>query len=504
MQERQYKHVYRMVDTEGNMTTSCDCRDSVGPNCLHCLVIERHHTEFEEPVLEGEEPNAFLIYNRRHELLYLFSVATASGSARHHSHKRTIVTCDISDKWSCKSCSRSQYKSFKCHFPNCRDCRHIQAAQKNLESLGFEANTTIKEASALFTRAHSNPVVRRCVSHLPIQTPAWCRLPSDTVINNVPVDSLQHLPSVLQLDATTRCSCGNDDIDDEVQMTTDSFTLYTSTTAVQLRVETVYCRACSNTHGTIGPDLGQYGILNWNNKIGFSHQLLNAYTLQLTYSETPFNAYYRLIQGEYLSSQSPVAFCDDEIFEYAWFAFIRLQEIESTMECSRCGPNPKVVIADGISVSFPSHHRTESLRPPTVPNKEHAWVRLRKSATKNTCFIGPNKIRKSIYQALNISDCTIRLEMLQKTIENLKEISVPSSQIQLTVTRNKPKTTLRTLTVLQDTMRWKRLEVRMIIPAVTDNSFCKFSPVIVYYNWFQIRLYPSSSNIQMENLQLNG
>jgi hypothetical protein len=86
-----------MVDTEGNMTTSCDCRDSVGPNCLHCLVIERHHTEFEEPVLEGEEPKAFLIYNRRHELLYLVSVATASGSARHHTSIRcfsaTIEQC---------------------------------------------------------------------------------------------------------------------------------------------------------------------------------------------------------------------------------------------------------------------------------------------------------------------------------------------------------------------------------------------------------------------------
>jgi hypothetical protein len=206
----------------------------------------------------------------------------------------------------------------------------------------------------------------------------------------------------------------------------DPLVVYTSTIAVQHFVETVYCDACSNTHGKIGPDLGKYGILNWNNKMAFSHQLLNSYTSQFTHSETPFNAFHLSIQDEYLNAPSPVEFCDDETFEYAWFAFIRLQEIESSMQCSRCGANPKVVIADGIAVSFPSHHRTESLRPPTEPNKEYAWVRLCKSATKSTSFIGPSKSRTSIYQALDTSDCTIRLTKLNVEIENLRIKSVLS------------------------------------------------------------------------------
>ena len=98
-----------MIDTEGNMTTSCDCRNMIGTNCLHRLVIERHHIQFEESVFRSEEPSAFLVYNNHNDLLYLFSVATLFGSARHHSHKRTIVTCDISGKWICKSCPRLQY-----------------------------------------------------------------------------------------------------------------------------------------------------------------------------------------------------------------------------------------------------------------------------------------------------------------------------------------------------------------------------------------------------------
>lgn len=96
-----------MVDTEGDMTTSCDCHGAVGPTCLHRLVIERFHDQFEDPVLDGEEPSAFLIYYNHNGLLYLFSVATKSGSARHHSHKRTIVTCNLSGKWGCKSCTRA-------------------------------------------------------------------------------------------------------------------------------------------------------------------------------------------------------------------------------------------------------------------------------------------------------------------------------------------------------------------------------------------------------------
>src|SRR5271169_660072 len=282
------------------------------------------------------------------------------------------------------------------------------------------------EAATVFTKSRSQPVVRRCVSHLPIQPPAWCRLPSDTVTHGGSVNLLQNLPEVFPLDINSRCSCGYSSNYDENLKMVNKFVVYTPTTALTYSVETVYCHACTNTHGRIGPDLGRYGIFNWNNKMGFSHLLLNSFTSTITHSETPFNAFYLYIKDQYLDTQSPVEFCDGEIFEYAWCAFIHLQEIQSSMVCSRCGPNPKVVIADGISVSFPSHHRTEGLRPPTVPDKDHAWVRLRKSATRNTSFTGPIKIRNAIYQALDISERMVRLQNLEVEIKNLRAISVLS------------------------------------------------------------------------------
>jgi hypothetical protein len=251
----------------------------------------------------------------------------------------------------------------------------------------------------------------------------WAQLPSDIVINK----SLEKLPDIFPLlfDGTARCSCGNSDYTaGGCEISMGRYIVYGSMTAMELAVETVYCSACSNTHGKIGPDLGNYGILNWNNKIGFTHQLLNQYTSLLTHSETPFNAYYHTVEDEYLNNQSPVDFCDDETFEHAWFMFIRLQQIQSSMRCSECGDNPKVVIADGVSISFPGHHRTETLRPPTVHNKNHAWVRLHKTATKLTGFSGPKLLRRSIYDALNLASCEERLEKLNPEIEKLRSISV--------------------------------------------------------------------------------
>jgi len=264
-------------------------------------------------------------------------------------------------------------------------------------------------------------VIRRCVSHLPIPPPAWCQLPTDTMANIKPPEGF---PNVFPLDGSSRCACGNTNYEANNPPTTNQYIVYTSTRALQVAIETVYCYDCSNTRGRIGPDLSNYGILNWNNKVGFSHQLLNQYTSHFTHSETPFNAFYRTIEDEYLNNGSPVNFCDGDVFEYAWLAFARLQEIQSNMQCSLCGPHPKVVIADGISVSFPGHHRTDSLRPPTTSDKNHAWVRLRKTATRSTSFIGPKHNRSSMYDALNTQDREKRLSKLGPEIEKLKAISV--------------------------------------------------------------------------------
>lgn len=105
-----------MVDIDGLMGASCDCkrRATFNSRCIHVLLIEEYHSRFDEAVIDGEEPGTFLVNLNSDGLRYLYSVATASGSERNHSHKRTIVTCNMLNGWRCRSCPRDPYQDFKC------------------------------------------------------------------------------------------------------------------------------------------------------------------------------------------------------------------------------------------------------------------------------------------------------------------------------------------------------------------------------------------------------
>jgi CxC4 like cysteine cluster associated with KDZ transposases len=147
----------------------------------------------------------------------------------------------------------------------------------------------------------------------------------------------------------------------------------------------------------------EYGVFNWNNRMAFSHGLFNCFTSQFTTSETPLYAYHQTVMNTYLSEDSPIPFCGLRTFVLAYFAFVRLQRIGSPMECLQCGPNPAVVIADGISVSLPKH-RAGNLQPPTESERSKGHIRLPKSLPKGTCFVGAHKVLIKIRKALDADD----------------------------------------------------------------------------------------------------
>ena len=97
-----------MPDQEGNQITSCDCPDSKKTSlCLHRELIERFYRIMPDPVVDGEDPESFLV-SENHGYLY-FSVATKSGSASRQSQKRTIVEYTREKVWKCKSCLKQKY-----------------------------------------------------------------------------------------------------------------------------------------------------------------------------------------------------------------------------------------------------------------------------------------------------------------------------------------------------------------------------------------------------------
>ena len=134
------------------------------------------------------------------------------------------------------------------------------------------------------------------------------------------------------------------------------------------------CITCKHKHRYYGPDLGDVGIFNWNNSFGFTHELLNQYTNTFTTADNPFNAFVLATCHLYLSADSPIPLCSTETFTCVWFAFTDLQQLESGMKCSICGPHPDIVIADGVSIGYSMTKRTFGLHPPSLISKDSPTV----------------------------------------------------------------------------------------------------------------------------------
>jgi hypothetical protein len=197
--------------------------------------------------------------------------------------------------------------------------------------------------------------------------------------------------------------------------------------AIRKRIETSYCASCHYTKGRVGPDLGEFGVFNWNNRYAFAHELMNNYTSQFTTSTTPFFAFHQTIVNNYLCEESPEPFVSLHVFCSAWFAFVRIQQLETSMQCSRCGPNPQIVIADGVSISFP-RRKVAGLKPPTSTDRSVALVRIRRTQTLQTCYNGPYKVRLHFQKAweMNVRD---GIEVLKAAMDSHKVSVQPFSSL---------------------------------------------------------------------------
>ncbi|KZV82496.1 hypothetical protein EXIGLDRAFT_589289, partial [Exidia glandulosa HHB12029] len=192
--------------------------------------------------------------------------------------------------------------------------------------------------------------------------PAWCRLATDTA----PTARLPNpLPARLPYDDTARCRCGSSGKAEEP--TVWQSMLYTSTHAVAIEVEVKPCATCRPEQRMYaGPDGRALGLFNFNNRRIYSHELLNKFTNSISAHETPFHAFCTVIRRTYLDSESPLPFVADDAFRTTWFSFTRVQDLGDSFQCEQCGPDPSVVIFDGVTASFSNKQQTSSLSPPTL------------------------------------------------------------------------------------------------------------------------------------------
>jgi hypothetical protein len=80
------------------------------------------------------------------------------------------------------------------------------------------------------------------------------------------------------------------------------------------------CTTCPSTHRRlIGPDCREIGMFNYNNKMIFTHELLDEYTSEYTTSEMPFTAWVAVVSRRYAGRHSPHAFVLEDVYWTVWF-----------------------------------------------------------------------------------------------------------------------------------------------------------------------------------------
>lgn len=195
-------------------------------------------------------------------------------------------------------------------------------------------------------------------------------LPEETCPYERPLP-LRDPPRLIKLDQDSSCNCrdgGRAWYDPEGPTVVKQCMVYTLLEAFAVDIELQPCPRCPpSSRKHIGPDPRNLGLFNFNNHRLFTHELLTDYTSAFTSSETPIDAWVRHTSRRYQQSGSD--FIGREVLMGAWFSFVRLMTLEPDEPakkcCPKCGPTPREIIWDGVSIAFGRKQVNNSLQPPT-------------------------------------------------------------------------------------------------------------------------------------------
>ncbi|KAJ7576475.1 hypothetical protein C8J56DRAFT_1062180 [Mycena floridula] len=325
---------------------NCRCRGCRNgqPKCIHTWFCEEYHEE-RFPAREWDDitDSAHLATREPTDegvWLSVFSVGLPDEASR-----AVVIHNGDNDgggHWTCsKSCGRRGAR-----------CRHIVKARLKLARLvtgNPDAEDGAGEEWVVPDEDVESPKAGTSVSYMPIRPPEWASLPTDNVLYSYPAP-LRHEERTIW--------------DGTGVVEQRPCTVYTLVGAFETTIELVRCPKCDpRRRQYIGPDPRDQGLFNCNNRVLFSHDLLNDFTNAFTTSETPLFAWVTSIQRRYSTLAKP--FPSYRTVSEAWFGFVGLQEFEQDMFCGACGVHPKTVICDGVSAAIGKKHVLETIEPPT-------------------------------------------------------------------------------------------------------------------------------------------
>lgn len=243
----------------------------------------------------------------------------------------------------------------------------------------------------------------RAVSHIAIPPPFWASLPTDSYIRH-PIQAAT-IPNFIPIAEGSSCSCGATYIAGSPTYH-HPCTVYTLLSSHASIIEVQKCMSCC--HRFVGPDCGTLGLFNFNNRILFTHDLLDEYTSSFTTSETPFIAFVTVVTRRYQSRLSGARFVSEQMFRAVWFAYVKIQQLEGDMECPCCGDSPENTIWDGVTLAFHRKHLLPSLKPPTTICN-NAIIRTKTRYIANQQLLQDAKLRKMVRTIL-VGQSLIRKE----------------------------------------------------------------------------------------------
>lgn len=350
---------------------------------------------------------------------YTTRLSVGHGTGEWIGGARAVVTYqggdDCSGAWSCSKDGRGA-------------CAHIRAGRKwLLRALnpgkggedgdddeffqGMDARKIHAACGRHDADVHEVSAVRKAakddgaISYLDVLPPHWAELPSDKEGSTYyprppPVRKPGDVPDLLRLEAHSSCNCagGRSYFNAANPIIEQQCTIFGLLGRWECMVQVQKCPKCPGRRRRyIGPDCRQLGLFNYNNTVFVSHELLNEYTSDYTLGEKPFVGWVEGLGRRYALNGH--TFLPVKQFISVWFAYAFLYSLGKDMACPTCGPSPKHVIWDGVTVAFSKKHLSGTLRPPTVTSAE--------SPSRDKCVYRPHqqwivdpKLRKAMKKAL--------------------------------------------------------------------------------------------------------
>ncbi|KAJ7787748.1 hypothetical protein B0H14DRAFT_2537253 [Mycena olivaceomarginata] len=380
-----------------SLVTVCQCPLSrPDETCVHQLFLLDYGEELfpsDATFMNGSRDTEAVLFSRQElqEDVYLNHFSSTSPNSRSLAG-RVIVEYTGDDtgsgQWVCAKDSGNHA------------CSHINKSRNLLQKLSDPDQEIVPRGR----RAASE---RGAVSYLPISPPLWATLESDPQFYERS-PALENMPDPLRLTETSSCCCSEPrqlfDISRPVRrMECVVYGLYCAWET------TIEVQACANSrcrHRFIGPDGREHGIFNYNNRKLFSHDILDEYTSAYTSSETPFSAWVSVVSRRYKVHSGAHSFVTAEVFRGVWFAYVKLQYLEGSMMCPRCGPSPENTIWDGVTLAFNRKHLLPTLEPPTVMQPESV-ERTTTRYVSNQQLLVDRKVRRLVRRVITGTPLTM-------------------------------------------------------------------------------------------------